>query len=58
MQTKIREAIDLQVGPHDDEEVSPVRNLGFEELGVSDGLFRRVDGAGADNNENPIIRAC
>ena len=54
----MREATDLQVGPHSDEEVSLLQNLGFEKLCVSDGLLRRVDGAGSDNNENLMIRAC
>ena len=58
MQTKKREATDLQVGPHSDEEVSLLQNLGFEKLCVSDGRLRRVDGAGCDNNENLMIRAC
>ena len=29
-----------QVCTHNDEEVGPIRNLGFEELGVFNGLFR------------------
>jgi len=33
----------FEVGPHDNEEVSPFRNLGLEELGVGDSLLRRVD---------------
>lgn len=55
---KSEEAINLQIGPHDDGEVSPFWDLGFEELGISDGLLRRVDRAGADDNENPIIVSC
>lgn len=47
--------VDSQVGPHDDEEVSPFWHLGLEELGVVDGLLRRVDGAGTDDDQNPII---
>lgn len=55
---KSGEAIGLQIGPHNDDEVSPFWNLGFEELGISDGLLRRVDRARADNDENSIIVSC
>lgn len=44
-----------QVGTHDNEEVTPFGNLGLEEFRVSDGLFRRMDRAGANDDENPIV---
>lgn len=43
METGEEGAINSQVGPHDNEEVSPFWDLGFEELSVGDGLLRRVD---------------
>ena len=46
---------DSQVGPHDDKEVAPFGNLGLEELSVVDGLLRRMDRAGTNDDENPII---
>lgn len=48
----------LEIGPHDDEEVSPFWDLGFEEFGIGDGLLRGVDRARADDNENPVIVSC
>lgn len=47
--------VDSQVGPHDDEEVSPFGYLGLKELSVVDGLLRRVDRAGTNDDKNPII---
>ena len=44
-----------QVGTHHDDEVAPVGNLGFEELGVGDGLLRRMDRAGANDDEDSIV---
>ena len=57
MRTKEGEAIGVQIGPHDNEKVPPFWDLRFEEFGISDGLFRRVDGAGADDDDNSIIVA-
>lgn len=51
------EEISLQVGPHDYEEVPPIWDLGFEEPSILDSLLRRVDRAGADDNEDSIIVA-
>lgn len=48
----------FEVCPHDDEEVAPFGDLGFEKLGIGDGLLGRMDRAGANDNENPIIVAC
>jgi len=47
--------VDSQVGPHDDQEVTPFGNLGFEEVSVIDGLLRRVDRAGADDYEKSVV---
>lgn len=47
--------VDSQVGTHDDKEVSPFWDLVFEEVGISDGLLRRMDRAGADDHEDSII---
>jgi len=47
----------FEISPHDNEEVSPFRDLGFEEFGVSDGFLRRVNRAGADDNEDSIVIA-
>ena len=47
--------VDSQVGPHDDQEVAPFGNLGLEEFSIVDGLLRRVDRAGTDDDEDPII---
>jgi len=44
-----------QVGTHDNEEVAPFGNLRFEEFRISDGLLGRMDRAGANDDENPII---
>lgn len=52
------EAMNLQIGSHDNEEVSPFCHLRFEEFGISNGLLRRVNGARSDDNENSIIIAC
>jgi len=53
--TKQGEGISSQVGTHDDEEVVPFWNLGFEELGVSDGLLGRMNRAGANDDQDPVI---
>jgi len=44
-----------QVGTHDNEEVTPFGDLRFEEFRISDGLLGRMDRAGANDDENPII---
>jgi len=48
-------AVNSQVSPHDNEEVAPFRHLRLEEFGVSDGLFRRVNRAGANDNNKSVI---
>jgi len=45
----------FKVGTHDDEEITPFWYLRFEELRVSDGLLWRMDRAGANDDEDPII---
>jgi hypothetical protein len=57
METEKGEVINLQVGSHDNVEVSPFWDLRFKEFGVGNGLLRRVDGAGADDDENSIVVA-
>jgi hypothetical protein len=54
-QTKRGKSVGLQVGTHNDLEVTPLGNLGCEEFGVSNGLLGRVDRAGANDDENSII---
>jgi hypothetical protein len=46
-----------QVCTHDDEEIGPIGNLGFEELGVFNGLFRRVNRTWADDYKESVIAA-
>jgi len=45
----------FKVGPHDDEEISPFGDLGLEEFSIIDRLLRRVDRAGANDDEKSII---
>jgi len=45
----------FKVSPHNDEEVTPFGDLGLEEFSVIDRLLRRVDRAGANDNEKSII---
>jgi hypothetical protein len=45
----------FKVGPHDDEEVTPFGDLGFEELSIIDRLLRRVDRAGANDDDKSIV---
>ena len=47
----------VQVGTHDDEKVVPLGNFCFEELGVFDGLGRRMNGARTHDDEKAIIAA-
>jgi len=46
---------DSQVSPHDDEEITPFGDLRFEELSVIDGLLRRMDGTGANDDNKSVV---
>jgi len=50
-----KEVIDSQVGPHDNEKVTPFRDLGLKKFGVGDSLLGRMDRAGANDNNKSII---
>lgn len=47
-----------QVSTHDDVQVGPRGHLLPEKVGVLDALLRRVDGAGADDDDHPVVLAC
>ena len=51
------ETVDLQISPHDDEEVGPVSQLGLEKVGVLQSLCGAMDRARTDDDKNSDIMA-
>lgn len=49
------ETDDSQIGPHHDLKITPFRDLRFEEFSVINGLLRRMNGAGADDDKESIV---
>ena len=49
--------MDVQVSPHDDEQVPPFWDFRPEEVRVLDRLRRRMDGARADDDEKTFVVA-
>jgi hypothetical protein len=48
-------AVDLQISPHDDEEVGPVSQLGLEKVGVLQSLRWAMDRARTDDDKDSDI---
>jgi hypothetical protein len=52
-----KEAMDIQVGSHDDLEVGELLNLGPEESSVLDGLLGVVNGTGTNDDQETVVIA-